>query len=510
MTAFFNRSGIFLFPAISSIAFYLTILYEIPVAGFLFLIPLIYTLSENSASLRRLLTANTVYTGLLYLIILGWAPGVIQAYTGSNTVLTCLCYAAFVLIALVISNLLIGIYYLAIRKAPLPNIFSLLLLALFLFFQEMVMATLLPGMPWLTLHLAYTVIHADYILQWASIGGVYFISFCIANFNVLLFIIFRYAHRRPMIAALYLVFLLAGLLFGHYRLEKDNDPATGDPGLKIAVITENVPATTKWDAASVNSLVDTYFSLCRQALATQPDLIVWTESAVPWTYSPEDDFLDSLIRISRPYKVSHILGMNTEAGPGSVYNSAYFIRDGQVAGRQDKIYLLSFAEKPLFSFSLPFLQTEGFSAESGEDIHLFNVRDTRIGALICNESNVSGAALDMAEAGADLLINISNDSWFSDSPLLMHMHFKNARLRAVESGRPVIVNSNQGYCGYISGKGQVLDQHRHSSAHLATYTTHKKMHNTFYLNNKKSLILLLTLHSLIIYVLIRKKRFFHE
>lgn len=510
MTAFFNRSGIFLFPAISSIAFYLTILYEIPVAGFLFLIPLIYTLSENSASLRRLLTANTVYTGLLYLIILGWAPGVMEAYTGGNSALTYLCYAAFVLIALVISNLLIWLYYLAIKGARRTGSFSLPLLAFTLFLQEAAMSTLLPGMPWLTLHLAYSVIHQDYVLQWASIGGVYFISFCIANFNVLLFIIFRYAHKRLVTVPLYLVFLVAGLLFGYYRLEKDNDPGTGHHGLKIAVITENVPATTRWDAASVNSLVDTYFSLCRQALATQPDLVVWTESAVPWTYSGEDDFLDSLIRISRPYKVSHIIGMNTAAGPESVYNSAYFIRDGQVAGRQDKIYLLSFAEKPLFSFSLPFLQTEGFSAENGEDIHLFSLQDHRIGALICNESNVSGAALDMADAGADLLINISNDSWFSNSGLLMNMHFKNARLRAVESGRPVIVNSNQGYCGYISGKGQVQDRHRHTSAHLATYSVHKKIYNTFYLDNKKLLILLLTLHPVTLYLLTRKKRPIHE
>lgn len=498
MPAFLNRFGIFLFPAISSIAFYLTTLYEIPVTGFFFLLPLIYILTENQTSFKRLLTANSIYTGVLYLVVLSWSPEVLRSYTGGNTVLTGLFYGIFILVTLVISNSIMSLYYLAVKKNKVHPVLSLLLLALTLFLQEVAMSLLLPGMPWLTLHLAYSVAHHDTVIQWASIGGVYFLSFCVANLNMLLLLIFR-IRKKAIPAITYTVLLSTGILFGYYRM--GTDASATEEGLKIAVITENVPATVKWDATSVNSLVDTYFSLCRQALSARPDLVVWTESAVPWTYSKDDDFIDSLIRISRPYSTAHIIGMNTTAGPESVYNSAYFIRNGEITGRQDKIHLLSFVEKPLFHFNLPFLQTEGFSAESGRDIHLFTLQNTKIGTLICNESNVSLAALQMAASGADLLINISNDSWFSNSALLTNTHFKNARLRAVESGRPVIVNSNQGYCGHISASGRILDKQRHMSANMTTYITHKKTYNTFYLSYKKILTSLLILYTISLYFL---------
>lgn len=502
MPAFLTRSGIFLLPALSSIAFYLTSLYEIPVTGFLFLLPLIAVLTANLNSFRRLLAANSVYTGVLYMVVLSWSPEVVQSYTGGNTLLTALCYIIFTLTALLISNMIMGLFYLAIRRISNKNsVFILLLLAVTLFLQEVAMAILLPGMPWLTLHLAYSVVHLDYVLQWASLGGVYFLSFCIAHFNMLLFIMYR-MRRKTATIAIYVLLLGSGLGFGYSRLTGEAATLPGHTdSLRIAIVTENVPATVKWDAASVNNLVDTYFIMCGKALSTQPDLIVWTESAVPWTYSEDDDFLDSLITLSRPYGTAHIIGMNTQAGPESVYNSAYFIQNGKVSARQDKIHLLSFVEKPLFNFNLPFLQTDGFSAESGESLRLFTLKDTKIGTLICNESNVSQAAANMASEGAELLVNISNDSWFCNSELLINTHFKNARLRAVESGRPIIVNSNQGYSGHISGTGRILDQQRHTSAYTTTYTTHKKNYNTLYLSNKNSVISLLILYSIIIYIL---------
>src|SRR5690606_36631082 len=150
------------------------------------------------------------------------------------------------------------------------------------------------------------------------------------------------------------------------------------------IITENIPATVKWDNNNINKLVHNYFILCQKALQSEPDLIIWTESAVPWTYTPNEDFLDSIASMSKqPYhNVSHIIGMNTAIDHNSVYNSAHFIKNGKTDNRQNKNSLLSLVETPLFNINLPFLQTDEFKAVAGNNINIFNQNGIGLGVLI--------------------------------------------------------------------------------------------------------------------------------
>jgi apolipoprotein N-acyltransferase len=91
-----------------------------------------------------------------------------------------------------------------------------------------------------------------------------------------------------------------------------------------------------------------------------PDIIVWSETALPWTFRTDDDLLTRVLQITYPANAGHILGILSEADddPSKVYNSVYYIEpDGRVTSRYDKVDLLSFIEKPLLdpSFRVPFL-----------------------------------------------------------------------------------------------------------------------------------------------------------
>jgi apolipoprotein N-acyltransferase len=73
--------------------------------------------------------------------------------------------------------------------------------------------------------------------------------------------------------------------------------------------------------------------------------------------------------------------------------------------------------------------------------------------LICYE------AIFPAEIGADVsrasaLLNITNDAWFGNTPG-PYQHFLQARLRAVESGLPLIRGANTGISAIINAKGVV-------------------------------------------------------
>ena len=55
------------------------------------------------------------------------------------------------------------------------------------------------------------------------------------------------------------------------------------------------------------------------------------------------------------------------------------------------------------------------------------------------------------------LVNISNDSWFGDSPM-PYIHLNSARLRAVENRRFLLRASNSGISAVIAPTGEITAQ----------------------------------------------------
>lgn len=78
----------------------------------------------------------------------------------------------------------------------------------------------------------------------------------------------------------------------------------------------------------------------------------------------------------------------------------------------------------------------------------------RAAVQICFEDAFPAYVDRQVRSGADLLVNISNDSW-SRSSASHWQHFYRARLRAVETGRTVLRNGNTGVSAVISPLGTV-------------------------------------------------------
>ena len=57
-------------------------------------------------------------------------------------------------------------------------------------------------------------------------------------------------------------------------------------------------------------------------------------------------------------------------------------------------------------------------------------------------------------ADANLLVTVSNDTWFGAS-VGPHQHFQMARLRAMENGKPLVRATNDGITAVIDARGQV-------------------------------------------------------
>src|SRR5581483_5293409 len=95
------------------------------------------------------------------------------------------------------------------------------------------------------------------------------------------------------------------------------------PTFKLSILQQNIPPEIQWDQTNGNTLVQQLLQQERHCIAQHPNLILWSESAIPWTYSPNDDLVKELLHNSDSAKISHILGMNTEVTNDVVGNSAY-------------------------------------------------------------------------------------------------------------------------------------------------------------------------------------------
>jgi apolipoprotein N-acyltransferase len=56
-----------------------------------------------------------------------------------------------------------------------------------------------------------------------------------------------------------------------------------------------------------------------------------------------------------------------------------------------------------------------------------------------------------------MLVNISNDAWFGNS-LAPHQHLEMARMRAKETGRPMLRATNTGISAIIDHEGNIVEQ----------------------------------------------------
>jgi apolipoprotein N-acyltransferase len=78
----------------------------------------------------------------------------------------------------------------------------------------------------------------------------------------------------------------------------------------------------------------------------------------------------------------------------------------------------------------------------------------KIGALVCFEDSLQRETRDIVRAGAQILVNITNDAWFAQTAGSAQ-HFANAHLRAVEARIPMLRSTNTGVTCSVDAIGRV-------------------------------------------------------
>ncbi|MDW8107019.1 MAG: apolipoprotein N-acyltransferase [Armatimonadota bacterium] len=171
-----------------------------------------------------------------------------------------------------------------------------------------------------------------------------------------------------------------------------------------------------------------------------------------------------------------------QSEPRRVANTMHlFLPDGSWH-YHDKLVLVPFGEHVPFRRLLPFVHVFGVVEEdmyAGSDLRPLPAGDLRVGTVICMESTYPWVARGMANAGANLIVVGSNESWFGRTAAL-EQHLAFAVLRAIETRRWVVRCAPEGISVFIAPSGEIRKRVPPFTATAVALPVHPRDFETFY------------------------------
>ena len=317
---------------------------------------------------------------------------------------------------------------------------------------EWMRSWLLTGFPWLFIGYSQT---ESVLAGWAPIVGVYGVSFIIcisgAVISHLLFLRQGFHTHRTLLTAVALCWFIAiPLKYVQWTL-----PA-GEPQ-QVSMVQANISQHDKWRREYRQPTLTLYKNLSEPYWESS-DLIIWPEAAIPMYYQYANDFLDQMDVLAAKHQSALLTGIpSRDTHSDNSYNSIITIGNGN--GVYHKQNLVPFGEyipfANLLGNVLAFFELPASTMHAGNtDQAALTIQQWQSKPLICYEIVYPGLTAKAAGV-SDVLITVSNDSWFGASigPL---QHLQMAQMRALENGRYVLRSTGSGVSTIINPAGQIV------------------------------------------------------
>lgn len=325
------------------------------------------------------------------------------------------------------------------------------------------------GIPWMDL--GYGLWSAPLFLQCADLFGHHGITWFVLFVNcIFAFLLTGQCHQKEcryiIVSSLLVVVAVSGYSFFRRSALEENLAVNGD-SIRTGIVQGNIDQSVKWSSGNRTVTIEKYMGLSRALLQdSRPELLVWPETALPF-YPVSGKYMGALKELMAGGGVALLTGAPwyeiVDYGGKKVhyFNSALLLDDkGKISSKYYKSHLVPFGEYvPLKKF-LPFLAplVEAAGDFSAGKIELPLVwKQSRIGVLICFESVFPELTRKWVRAGANMLVNLTNDAWYGKSSA-PHQSLAMSVLRAVESRRAVVRAANTGISAFITPLGEVAGE----------------------------------------------------
>ena len=260
-----------------------------------------------------------------------------------------------------------------------------------------------------------------------------------------------------------------------------------------AAVKSNLDESRRWKVALIQHHIDPWqggytayerslerlLELSRQAARENPEIIIWSETAfvpaIDWhTRYRTDQRTYGLVKKLREFlstqNAYYLIGnddgqlVRDESGQEfrADYNATLLFERGEILQTYRKIHLVPMTEHFPFRKVLPGIyrllqNVDTHFWEKGAEVTVFEAGGVRFSTPICFEDTFGYLGRRFVREGADVLVNVTNDSW-SKSVAAEMQHMSCAVLRAVENRRSVVRATNGGITCLIDPNGQIVSR----------------------------------------------------
>ncbi|MDQ1900914.1 apolipoprotein N-acyltransferase [Paracoccus sp. WLY502] len=258
---------------------------------------------------------------------------------------------------------------------------------------------------------------------------------------------------RPLPAAALGLALIGGLwAAGLARLAQ---PLPPDGPTIVRIVQPNAEQHLKWDPEWAAVFFQRLLALSAQPGA--PDLVIWPETAVNFLLEDAGPVLPAMAQAAG---APLVMGIQRREG-SRFYNSLVTLNPDATVGQiYDKFHLVPFGEYIPWGDALAQVGITAFAAQQGNGYSagpgpaiMSAPGAPAFQPLICYEA-IFPQHLRGLDQRPEWLLQATNDAWFGQfsGP---YQHLAQARLRAIESGLPLIRAANTGISAMIDPYGHV-------------------------------------------------------
>lgn len=329
---------------------------------------------------------------------------------------------------------------------------------------------------------------------------------------------FRHALMDNLVPAiLYAVLLVLILIYGAVSLSRWEDKQP-DMTWRVAAVQHNHDS---WKGGYTTYLhnFNNLRKLTLESLQENPDIVIWSETAfvpsVAWhtTYSTSSDspyanvasmvndfvsFANSLpvpLLTGNPEGVIKDPDLPPVAEDGTMnrkdYNTVILFDDGQIKETYRKQHLVPFTEHFPYQKTMPWLYNMLLANdynwwEKGDEPVVFNASGVSFSTPICFEDVFGYLSAEYVGNGADVIVNMTNDSWSKTESAEMQ-HAAIAIYRSIETRKSTVRGTNSGISCMITPDGTMHEIMKPFEMGWHVYQvpvyTHQSNADTFYVNH---------------------------
>ena len=332
--------------------------------------------------------------------------------------------------------------------------------------------------PWLGL--GTSLADAPVLVQWADLAGARGATLWVAWINVMLVEAALNGGKgkgeggraRGSVVRLAAVAVTVLLALG-YGVWRTRTLPVRDVGV-VGMIQPNEGFDEKFSRPA-DSVMGRLLDMSRRVSAlARPELIIWPEAAMPGYIEQHPEWDAGVAELARERHTSVLAGGLSVSFHADqtydTYNAAFFYDS---TGRRDpypmygKRYLVPVTERVPFFPVRWFRRIPGLARWSGgfargRALPVYETALGGFGVVICYESAFEDLPRRYRRAGADFLVNITNDAWFGRTSAPAQ-HASHLVLRAIESRMGVARAANSGITQFVDPLG-----HAYASTRLAT------------------------------------------